>query len=38
MIQAIAKEFNDLVAMGTFADIEIPNNGKSISSRTVLKV
>ena len=33
MLQAIAKEFNDLIAIGTFSDIEIPNNRKSISSR-----
>ena len=38
MLQAIAKEFNDLTAIGTFADIEIPNHRKSISSRIVLKV
>ena len=38
MLQAIAKEFNDLIAIGTFADIEIPDHRKSILSRIVLKV
>ena len=38
MLQAIAKEFNGLIAKGTFAGIKIPNNRKSISSRIVLKV
>ena len=38
MLQAIAKEFNDLIAIGTFVDIEVPNNRKVISSRIVLKV
>ena len=38
MLQAIAKEFNDLIAIGTFASIEVPNNRKAISSRIVLKV
>ena len=38
MLQAIAKEFNDLIAIGTFHGIEVPNNCKAISSRIVLKV
>ena len=38
MLQAIAKEFNDLIAIGTFTGIEVPNNRKAISSRIVLKV
>ena len=38
MPQAIAKEFNDLIAIGTFANIEVPNNHKAISSRIVPKV
>ena len=38
MLQAIANGFNDLIAIGTFADIELPNNRKSISSRILLKV
>ena len=38
MLQAIAKEFNDLIAIGTFAGVEVPNNRKAISSRIVLKV
>ena len=38
MLQAIAKEFNDLIAICTFANIEVPNNRKAISSRIVLKV
>ena len=38
MLQAIAKEFNDLIAIGTFASIEVPANRKAISSRIVLKV
>ena len=29
MLQAIAEEFNDRIAIGTFADIEISNNRKS---------
>ena len=38
MLQAIAKEFNDIIAIGTFASIEVPANRKAISSRIVLKV
>ena len=38
MLQAIAKEFNDLIAIGTFTGIEVPTNRKAISSRIVLKV
>ena len=38
MLQAIAKESNDLIAIGTFANIEVPKNRKAISSRIVLKV
>ena len=38
MLQAIAKEFNDLIAIDTFDGIEVPNNRKAISSRIVLKV
>ena len=38
MPQAIATESDDLIAIGTFADIEILNNPRSISSRIVLKV
>ena len=38
MIQGIVKEFDDLVATGTFANIEVPNSRKAISSRIVLKV
>ena len=37
MLQAIAKEFNDLIAIGTFTGIEVPTNRKAISSRIVLK-
>ena len=37
-LQAIAKAFNDLVAIGTFSSVEVPNNRKAISSRIVLKV
>ena len=38
MLQAIAKEFNDLIAIGTFTSIEVPTNRKAISPRIVLKV
>ena len=38
MFQAIAKEFNDLIAIGTFTGIEVPHNRKAVSSRIVLKV
>ena len=38
MLAAIAKEFNDLIAIGTFADLEIPVGRKAIPSRIVLKV
>ena len=38
MLQAIAKELNDLIAIGTFTGIEVPTNRKAISSRIVLKV
>ena len=38
MLAAIAKEFNDLIAIGVFADVECPADRKAISSRIVLKV
>ena len=38
VLQAIAKEFNGLIAIGTFVDNKIPSNRKSISPRIVLKV
>ena len=33
MLQAIAKEFDDLIAIGTFTGIEVPHNRKAISYR-----
>lgn len=37
MLAAIAKEFNGLISIGTFADIECPWDRKPIPSRIVLK-
>ena len=35
MLQAIAKEFNGLITIGTFTGIEVPHNRKAISSRQI---
>ena len=38
MLQEIAIEFNGLIAIGTFANIEVPKNRKAVPSRIVLEV